>query len=230
MADWARDVNAYNHNLIALGDFNIERHGDPLYEALCSTGLHVPEELQHLPRTIFGSAGKQHHYDQIAWFTDGSALPALDLEYTRRGGIFDFVPYVMRGKALPRHFLEDLRPLPPLGGVPGPNNPGLESPTGRSCPEMTAVTRSGHSWPPQTPGTRPPTRTGAAPEQAHGGRLGTIGCGSVGGMGVASEGMRWLLARWLILTVALLLIPAVAGADPLRSGPGLGGRRDGRRR
>ncbi len=40
------------------------------------------------------------HYDQIAWFTDGSALPALDLDYTRRGGIFDFVPYIMHGRSL----------------------------------------------------------------------------------------------------------------------------------
>jgi endonuclease/exonuclease/phosphatase family metal-dependent hydrolase len=100
MADWANDVNAYHHNLIALGDFNIERNGDPLYQAFTSTGLQIPEELQHLPRTIFGSAGKQHRYDQIAWFTRDSGVPALDLEYTRRGGIFDFVPYVMQGMEL----------------------------------------------------------------------------------------------------------------------------------
>lgn len=100
MADWANDINAYHHNLIALGDFNLERIGDPLYEAFTSTGLQIPEELQHLPRTIFGSAGKQHRYDQIAWFTSDSGVPALDLNYTRRGGIFDFVPYVMQGLEL----------------------------------------------------------------------------------------------------------------------------------
>lgn len=97
MADWANDVNAYNHNLIALGDFNIERNGDPLYEAFTSTGLTIPDELKHLPRTIFGSGDTQHRYDQIAWFTKDQGVPALDLEYTQRGGIFDFVPYVMQG-------------------------------------------------------------------------------------------------------------------------------------
>jgi endonuclease/exonuclease/phosphatase family metal-dependent hydrolase len=99
MAEWAYDINAYHHNLIALGDFNLERNGDPLYEAFTSTGLQIPQELQHLPRTIFGSAGKQHRYDQIAWFGD-SGVPALDLDYTKRGGIFDFVPYVMQGMEL----------------------------------------------------------------------------------------------------------------------------------
>ena len=37
LADWAGDINAYDHNLIALGDFNIDRVGDPLYDAFTST-------------------------------------------------------------------------------------------------------------------------------------------------------------------------------------------------
>ena len=56
MADWARDINAYDHNLIALGDFNIDRSGDALYEAFTSTGLTVPGDLLNLPRTIFSSS------------------------------------------------------------------------------------------------------------------------------------------------------------------------------
>lgn len=100
MADWAKDVNVYHHNLIALGDFNIERHGDPLYEAFTSTGLRVPDELKHVPRTIFAGGGKKHRYDQIAWFTQDHGIPALDLGYTKEGGNFDFVPYVMQDLGL----------------------------------------------------------------------------------------------------------------------------------
>lgn len=93
MADWARDVHAYDQNLVALGDFNIDRRGDPLWEAFTSTGLTVPPELDGLPRTIFGDGDTGHHYDQIAWFTEGEA-PALSLVYRERGGTFDFTPYV----------------------------------------------------------------------------------------------------------------------------------------
>ncbi len=45
IAQWlaaeARDINAYDQNLIALGDFNIDRVGDPNYEAFVSTGLRI---------------------------------------------------------------------------------------------------------------------------------------------------------------------------------------------
>ncbi|NIV96580.1 endonuclease, partial [candidate division KSB1 bacterium] len=30
LAEWAKDINAWGHNLIALGDFNIDRKGDEL--------------------------------------------------------------------------------------------------------------------------------------------------------------------------------------------------------
>ena len=46
LADWARDINAWDHNLIALGDFNIDRAGDALYKAFTSTGLVVPQYLR----------------------------------------------------------------------------------------------------------------------------------------------------------------------------------------
>lgn len=94
LADWASDVNAYHHNLIALGDFNIDRHGDPLYEAFTSTGLTVPESLHAVPRTIFGSP-LDSYYDQIAWFADpDSRIPQLSLTPTGAAGSFDFVGHV----------------------------------------------------------------------------------------------------------------------------------------
>jgi endonuclease/exonuclease/phosphatase family metal-dependent hydrolase len=93
LADWARRERAWGHNLLALGDFNIDRRGDPLYDAFTSTGLTPPEELNKTPRTIF-QGGKDNFYDQIAWFTGGHGVPELTLHYTGRAGGMDFVPHV----------------------------------------------------------------------------------------------------------------------------------------
>ena len=41
LAEWAAEEKAWHHNLIALGDFNIDRRDDPLWQAFTSTGLHV---------------------------------------------------------------------------------------------------------------------------------------------------------------------------------------------
>ena len=41
LSAWAKDVNAYHHNLIVLGDFNIEERGDLLHRTFISEGLYV---------------------------------------------------------------------------------------------------------------------------------------------------------------------------------------------
>lgn len=100
--EWARDINAWDHNLIALGDFNIDRRGDERYAAFTSTGLDVPADLHEVPRTIFSDPDEpttNKFYDQIAWFTEAEGRPALSLTY-RRGGHFDFTDV-----ALPRRDL-----------------------------------------------------------------------------------------------------------------------------
>lgn len=92
LAQWAKDVNAYHHNLIALGDFNIDRKNDDLYKAFTSTGLCAPKDLHNVPRTIFADPEKpnlEKFYDQIAWFTGDNTMPALSLEYLQ-SGYFDF--------------------------------------------------------------------------------------------------------------------------------------------
>ncbi len=95
MADWARQEAEWNHNLIVLGDFNIDRKHDPNYEAFVSTGLTVPTELEGLPRTIFTTDPEElKFYDQIAWFTKGSSR-LLSLGYHGSAGSFDFVPHVL---------------------------------------------------------------------------------------------------------------------------------------
>jgi len=107
MADWARNINAWDHNLIALGDFNIDRIDDELYRAFTSTGLTVPEELHQVSRSIFHKVGKgplDKFYDQIAWFTGRGNVPALSLEFCQ-GGSFDFTKSALQNRMLTRNKL-----------------------------------------------------------------------------------------------------------------------------
>lgn len=94
LAGWANEINHWGHNLIALGDFNIDRKNDALYQAFTSTGLTIADDLHNLPRTIFSKPDQpdlEHFYDQIAWFSrQNGKLPALSLNYSR-GGNFDFL-------------------------------------------------------------------------------------------------------------------------------------------
>jgi endonuclease/exonuclease/phosphatase family metal-dependent hydrolase len=95
MRDWAARSNRYHHNLLVLGDFNIDRQGSEGYDAFVSTGLTVPPALIDLPRTIFddpGDSSDDNFYDQIAWFAAGNRA-LVDLE-ARTGGNFDFLPHV----------------------------------------------------------------------------------------------------------------------------------------
>jgi len=101
--DWARRSNRWHHNLLCLGDFNIDRQGSALFDAFTRTGLVVPDVLMNLPRTIFDDPGDNaddNFYDQIAWFTTGSSA-LIDLEL-RTGGNFDFQPHVYTDENLTR--------------------------------------------------------------------------------------------------------------------------------
>ena len=98
LSDWAKDANAWDHNLIALGDFNIDRKGDPLYDAFTSTGLYTSEDLDNVPRTISSQPGKPEKdkfYDQIAWFNGSGNVPMLSMKYSNAGG-FDFKKFIMK--------------------------------------------------------------------------------------------------------------------------------------
>ena len=92
VADWAEEIAAWGQNLMALGDFNIDRKGDEAYEAFTSTGLHPAEALNDVPRTIFDKA--KGFYDQIAWFEGDKGDPLLTLQPTGAAGGFNFVPHV----------------------------------------------------------------------------------------------------------------------------------------
>ena len=96
MSDWANQSNKWHHNLIALGDFNIDRKGDLSWRAFTSTGLTVPADLNNVQRSIFvdpNNPSLDKFYDQIAWFERNSGLIALSMNYNRGGG-FDFLPHV----------------------------------------------------------------------------------------------------------------------------------------
>ena len=86
----------------ALGDFNIDRRGDPLHDAFVSTGLDIPDELQDAPRTIFNDPQNPElnkFYDQIAWFAGRNGLPALSLRYVK-GEYFDFTKSALTSRGL----------------------------------------------------------------------------------------------------------------------------------
>jgi len=65
LSDWAKNINCFDHNLIPLGDFNIDRKDDQLYQTFTYTGLKIPEDLHKVPN----KPSLEKFYDQIAWFT-----------------------------------------------------------------------------------------------------------------------------------------------------------------
>lgn len=92
LRNWAEQEDDYGHNLICLGDFNIDRKGDPQYAAFTATGLTPAPAHENLPRTVFDKAGSSNpdsFFDQIAWFQTVKGKPYLSMTY-RGGGNFDF--------------------------------------------------------------------------------------------------------------------------------------------
>lgn len=106
IAEWAERADRWHHNLLVLGDFNIDRKDDALWQAFTARGLRVPDALDAVPRSIFADPGApttHRFYDQIAWFTDG-VRRRLSLEFLGAGS-FDFVPWVYRELALSKSSL-----------------------------------------------------------------------------------------------------------------------------
>jgi endonuclease/exonuclease/phosphatase family metal-dependent hydrolase len=89
LADWGSDDDRYHKDLIVLGDFNIDRRGDPRFEVFTSTGLNVPHAIRNARTNIYAHNAK--HYDQIGWF-----MEQLQIGHTGRAGIVDFSDAVFR--------------------------------------------------------------------------------------------------------------------------------------
>jgi endonuclease/exonuclease/phosphatase family metal-dependent hydrolase len=92
----ALDSDDFNRNMIALGDFNIDRWDDANAIAFRSTGLTPPDELLGQPRMITDTDAKKHFYDQIAWFTAGNR-EQLTLQYTKRADRVEWTEHVLTG-------------------------------------------------------------------------------------------------------------------------------------
>jgi endonuclease/exonuclease/phosphatase family metal-dependent hydrolase len=105
MVDWARDKNAWDRNLIVLGDFNIASEGSDMFKAFTSTGLQVPDDLRLVRRSIFDDpANPERYYDQIAWFAGQGGAPPLSMRYVT-GGSFDFTRVALRSRKLSKSSL-----------------------------------------------------------------------------------------------------------------------------
>lgn len=87
--NWATSLSAYDQDLIALGDFNIDERGDLLENTFISEGLFIPPALAkaEISRSIFN---KDKYYDQIAWFRK-NGKDKLSMKFSD-GGNYDFVP------------------------------------------------------------------------------------------------------------------------------------------
>jgi endonuclease/exonuclease/phosphatase family metal-dependent hydrolase len=96
LAEWPTREKEWSENLLTLGDFNVDRRGDPLWDALTATGLTTPDALNEVPRTIFDEPQTAHFYDQIAWFEEDSTPSVLTLDFVSAGS-FDFVPLLQGG-------------------------------------------------------------------------------------------------------------------------------------
>lgn len=96
LAAWAEQEDEWRHNVIALGDFNVDRRDDVQYRAFTATGLTPAPALVDAPRTIFDRPKTGHYYDQVAWFDDPAKGPVLSLVPTL-GGYVDFPLHVHPG-------------------------------------------------------------------------------------------------------------------------------------
>ena len=107
VARWAdlrrNSPNAYTKNIIALGDFNLPKTdpADPIYKALTSKGLVLPEHATK----IYSNISNDKEYDQIAFF------PGLKSKIADKGVFpFDMVLFSdLYDPKKPKNFREYLR-------------------------------------------------------------------------------------------------------------------------
>jgi len=108
---------SFTRELAAMGDFNMPMadHGDPIFDALTTLGLEVPEHSTQIASSIMSDA----HYDQIAFFP-GTTKQC----FTGQKGVFDYDQVVFKdlykdgkGKNLTnfktycRYHISDHRPM-----------------------------------------------------------------------------------------------------------------------
>jgi endonuclease/exonuclease/phosphatase family metal-dependent hydrolase len=90
LRNWAEQMDDYGQNLICMGDFNIDRRDDPLWQAFTSTGLTPAPGLERVPRTLSSSLTNpdlKSFFDQIAWFQTVKGKPYLTMDFRQAGGV-----------------------------------------------------------------------------------------------------------------------------------------------
>ncbi len=110
LADWIdvrmKSKSVEDKDLIVMGDFNIPKLKDSLFNALTSRGLMIPESLVDLKSgdlAVGGSnLGKDARYDQILH------MPTLKDRFSNKGGILDF--HISDGKIKELYPNESLTP------------------------------------------------------------------------------------------------------------------------
>jgi endonuclease/exonuclease/phosphatase family metal-dependent hydrolase len=121
VARWAdsrrNSKHAYVSDIIALGDFNLPKlaDDDPIYKALTSRGLKLPDEEARRISQIGGtSLGGLNHYDQIALFpaatTELEQIDVFDFERPMFTDVFAHKTLV-QFLAYTRFHMSDHRPL-----------------------------------------------------------------------------------------------------------------------
>ena len=89
LANWVdrrrKDKDAVDKDLIVLGDFNIPDLNGPLFEAVTSKGLRVPQPLLDLPnQQACANLKRNKRYDQILHY------PRIAKAFTNNAGVLDF--------------------------------------------------------------------------------------------------------------------------------------------
>lgn len=86
LAQWVekrrKEPYAADKDIILMGDFNIPKVGDPLYEAITSKGLKAPKAL--ITSELGSNLAKNKRYDQILHY------PKESKSFTNEAGVLDF--------------------------------------------------------------------------------------------------------------------------------------------
>lgn len=86
LANWVdkkrKDAFSVDKDIIVMGDFNIPKLDDPLFQAITSKGLRIPESLRGVKHGSNLVMNKR--YDQIFYY------PKYTKSFTNHGGVLDF--------------------------------------------------------------------------------------------------------------------------------------------
>ena len=124
LAERAKSGTDFNHNMIALGDFNIDRKDDALYRAFTSTGLRPPAGAgRGAPHDLPGRRRRALLRPDRLVHRRGRGA-AADAHLHRPGGWLRLRPPSAGRRRPPGSVLADLRPLSAVGGVRTPQDGG----------------------------------------------------------------------------------------------------------